>query len=1296
VTLTTCALGQNKTWNNGVTAGTWNVPSNWLPAAVPIANDVVNLLSSDGFARTVTYVQPASLTLGTLTINATNGGVFNLNIGQDTLTSNFVNLGTTGSAIVNQTGGTFTTTAGNSMIIAGSSGSNGTYSLSAGTLLATYLSVGNGGSGTFLQSGGYVGGHSGIASYLSVSPNSTSNAFYSMTGGTINLATASGAGTLQVGGGSALFQQSAGTISNTNVIVGSSYGGRPSVYHLSGNGVINGGTFGGVLNLSASNGAATFSQSGGTITMAQLITGGNSTFNHSGGTFTFGSITMNGGTIIAPADLYVGTGNVGGLNLYGGSLSTSQIFLSGNGTINGTGANGTASFGNATLTQNGGFVNSLRNTGYYAYNAGTYSGELANLGIVEVNTPMQVTTLTNTGTIAVSSQKSLAVSGNFNNNGLITTAGSLVSPSSAILIGQTGSGTITQLGGSVSSSGSGLYVGHGSGIAGHYQLGSGTLTANAATIGYNASLGYMRMTAGLATFANSMHITSTGSLEQSNGGVSTNIATMSGGYILSTGSLSVGSILTVNGGSVSQNSGAVTVGTTAGSINLLGNGQYNLFGGTLAAATLNLSSGTFHQANGGFLSAGNIVQSGATVTGRLTNFGTFTYNSGLFLGRLVNQGTLVLNAAFNAGNGMENYGTFTVPLNRTYNFDGAGLLNAGTLNFTGGIVTGTGSLTNDFAGLMTGTGSVYTTLVNNGNFTLSGLFSVGGNISNAGLITIGAFNLRPSANLGNVGIIDLTGGAITGTGGTFTNQIGGVIQGRGAIAMPLANHGLITAQGAGNSLLTLTNLLTNTSGGELRVADGNAMTVQTAFTSNGLITLNGANAAMNGGSISNGGSIVGQGRVTNTISNNGVIRAAGGQLQLTALGNSNSGAGRIEVLSGATLFATEGFNVNNGVISLVGGVFDNNSRTMTNNGIVAGKGTFRSSGLTNGKLVSFADGPTDIFGPFTNTVSGPAVTLQVTNCTTTFYDNVVNGAGAVVKNTGGVIRFLGSFTNNGVYTSDPADNYFSNITNGPTGVLEGGVGDRFFISGTFQNEGLFNTTGSLLQTANLINSGTLNLIDGDLIVAGTVTNFGQISLGGDLGFASPLSFNLTGGTLLLVAGPRDLLCTRAISIAGSAVFDIGENDILIDYTGTSPQSDIRSHILSGAIRSDAAGVRYAVGYAETSEIAMTSIDGKSVDESTVVLRYTLKGDANLDLEVDSIDLNRFVSGYGSSMAANWSIGDFNGDGRVNTIDFNHVSGNFGQTAGMPSLGASVPEPTLLAMLATTGILVVRRRCRSSN
>jgi len=144
------------------------------------------------------------------------------------------------------------------------------------------------------------------------------------------------------------------------------------------------------------------------------------------------------------------------------------------------------------------------------------------------------------------------------------------------------------------------------------------------------------------------------------------------------------------------------------------------------------------------------------------------------------------------------------------------------------------------------------------------------------------------------------------------------------------------------------------------------------------------------------------------------------------------------------------------------------------------------------------------------------------------------------------------------------------------------------------------------------------------------------------------------------------------------------------------EADLRAALVAGrnggswdglaGISSADAGSGRAVGYV---------VNG---DGSTTVA-YAAPGDTDLNGQVDVFDLVAMTTGgsYGSGAAAVWATGDFNYDGLSNVFDLVDVEtgGAFNQGDYLPVAAtvATVPEPSLLALAATAGYVVWRRRRR---
>ena len=203
--------------------------------------------------------------------------------------------------------------------------------------------------------------------------------------------------------------------------------------------------------------------------------------------------------------------------------------------------------------------------------------------------------------------------------------------------------------------------------------------------------------------------------------------------------------------------------------------------------------------------------------------------------------------------------------------------------------------------------------------------------------------------------------------------------------------------------------------------------------------------------------------------------------------------------------------------------------------------------------------------------------------------------------------------------------------------------------------------------------------DGGLSTVGSIRTLGGAYVSGNgtgVTFTGPAE---TGALFLgqgtharMVGSGANVLRTRSLSLAGDARLDVGAESIIVDYDGASPLQSVRAMLRSGyaqgawdgpGIGSSAVGdASHAVGYAEASDLFSAFpayVDEHEVDETSVVIRYTRSGDANLDRTVNLLDFNRLAGSFG--VGSLWSRGDFNYDLTVNLQDFNRLAANFGQS-----------------------------------
>jgi hypothetical protein len=209
---------------------------------------------------------------------------------------------------------------------------------------------------------------------------------------------------------------------------------------------------------------------------------------------------------------------------------------------------------------------------------------------------------------------------------------------------------------------------------------------------------------------------------------------------------------------------------------------------------------------------------------------------------------------------------------------------------------------------------------------------------------------------------------------------------------------------------------------------------------------------------------------------------------------------------------------------------------------------------------------------------------------------------------------------------------------------------------------------------------------------------------------------VNAGAVSVIAG-RSTAGTSSVGallIAGGAALDLNDQDIIASKLGTSLAA-IRSLLASGygggnwngtGIKSSIANANNlmpgahltALGYADNALLGYSMFSGQPVDASSILIRYTLAGDGNVDGTVDTVDFNVLVSNF-SGAGKPWMGGDYNYDNTVDSVDFNLLASNFGLVlpgSSSPSgvnnpVGSLIPEPSSIAVLALAAAAGLRRR-----
>ncbi len=128
------------------------------------------------------------------------------------------------------------------------------------------------------------------------------------------------------------------------------------------------------------------------------------------------------------------------------------------------------------------------------------------------------------------------------------------------------------------------------------------------------------------------------------------------------------------------------------------------------------------------------------------------------------------------------------------------------------------------------------------------------------------------------------------------------------------------------------------------------------------------------------------------------------------------------------------------------------------------------------------------------------------------------------------------------------------------------------------------------------------------------------------------------------------------------------------------------------------------GSPTTNPNGLPQFAGTSVDQNSILFKYTYIGDSNLDGMVDSTDFGLFLAGYndpGTAASLGWAVGDYDYSGTVDSTDFGLFLAGYNYYASnpIPLNGAGgvqpVPEPAalVLAVLGLAGLAGVAGAAR---
>jgi autotransporter-associated beta strand protein len=743
--------------------------------------------------------------------------------------------------------------------------------------------------------------------------------------------------------------------------------------------------------------------------------------------------------------------------------------------------------------------------------------------------------------------------------------------------------------------------------------------------------------------------------------------------IADSASVNVASLIVANGSTgasatatVNQSGGIVSVPSVVlGGLNSASAATYNLTGGTLATTAVlpsNTGGATTFNFNGGTL---KMTGDNSTLFNGIAQL--LVGNGGAIIDTNGHTITLANPLTPSAGStgGLTKNGNGTLTLNIPSSLTGATNINGGTL---------TAVSQNGGVGIFSGGSNV--NVNSGGTLQLNGIDSLGFFAGSAVLnINGGLATTDGSTSHSNLGIVNFTGGVLTavGNGDSYGNYILGdtINSSAAATTATLSAHSISIRNEVGHV------------GGTFNIARGSANV--DLLVSSVLTNITGETA--------------------------GLKKLGNGILELTA---QNTFTGPTTVAAGTLDVETYALPSTSVVISSGATLqYDFATRTFLA-GTLSGAGTLRKIGA--GDMV---------FG-------GPA-SLSISF-----------SAGAVIDVEAGTLygtsSFQGGWAGNLASVNIASSAIFDAVEGGPSGTLQFDAltgGGRFqggyfgaFNAMTVATIGVAGTSGTFGGTIADDSGARLAIIKtglGTQVFAGTSTYTGGTTItGGTLGIGA--SSALPGGGKIVVGNGQSAaalqlghsigtvtLSTSALTINSKATVDVNNDTLVLNYTGATPVSTIRSLLISGfnggnwngsGIDSSAAGgdasFHTALGYKDTG--------------SSIIVKYTYYGDNNLDGKVDASDFQMLLDGLVSTNASSWSQGDYTYDGRVDLgNDFNlFLAGYLAQGNALGDLApivladaelsnsqrqqllGIVPEPDSLALIgAISSLTFVARRTRRS-
>ncbi|HSV14727.1 MAG TPA: autotransporter-associated beta strand repeat-containing protein [Tepidisphaeraceae bacterium] len=540
-------------------------------------------------------------------------------------------------------------------------------------------------------------------------------------------------------------------------------------------------------------------------------------------------------------------------------------------------------------------------------------------------------------------------------------------------------------------------------------------------------------------------------------------------------------------------------------------------------------------------------------------------------------------------------------------------------------------------------------------------------------------------------------GAITG--GTLRKD------GSGTLTLATTNsYTGLTDVRAGTLLVTGSignNSLASITGGTLKAGS------TTALGSNSTIgtEINGGTLDINGFNLSTepitaqGAGVGGAGAIINT-----------GAAQTSALNNVTlssdttiGGTGRWDIRGGSAMLSTSGNGYNltktgSNQISLVGTSVDSALGDIAvNQGILAFQTSTTSMGDPS-QTLTIASGATVSFFNTAAAMSKIATLNGGTMWAESGTGTQNTFAGPITLGAAGGIFDAGSALTGGAANASALLN-ITGIIGGAGALTKNGPGTVTLSAvNTYTGATTVNAGTVALPAAAAINSSTITVNSGSTFnVNGSLKTTAAVTVNGTANFSADTrtlaTLSVGSGGLAAVASSASPFSPAVLQLS---TLGFTNNTSKLNLTNNELVANGSSTIALGLITN---GNVYTTD--TTPNIALGYID---VAGGKMEIRFTLKGDTDLNGSVDVADLGALASNYGAAPGSGktWAQGDFNRDGGVDVSDLGALATTYGSAlAGGPAASpteliaaaTAVPEPSTVMMVLPTMLLAQRRRRR---